>query len=518
MTPFRLPLKPALCRWLALACLPALVHGCASWPRVGPDYAGPPPLRAGTPAAPASAAAVQTLPASVLAVQPVSAAPTASIPGTPGTSSSQTDGWQAPLPHGGTTDNLARWWQQFDDPALDALQAAAQRENPGIAQAAARIEQARAIAVASNAAGLPTLDAGAAASRGTLNVGTDIFLVNQARASLQAGWEIDLFGRNRREREAAQARLDARSADWHEARVSVAAEVAVQYLQYRYCEALVLIAQADAESRAGTASVTEKAASAGFQAPAAAALTRAGAAEAASRLTAQRAECDLAVKALVALTGQDEPTVRQWLAATAGRLPVPRAFEVSAVPASLLTQRPDLAAAERALAAASADIGVAEGDRYPRLSLLGSVAPLALKTGGFSGTLLTWSIGPSLSMPLFDGGRRTANLQSAKAAYAAAEADYRARARQAVREVEDALVRLNSAALREADARTAAQGYRQSLAAAEARWKTGLGSLLELEDARRYSLIADSTLATVQRDRVAAWVALYRALGGGWTA
>lgn len=494
MTPLHIALPLLTRRLLAAAGVLAFVHGCASWPRVGPDYAGPPPARSQAMAAQAT---------------PVGSGANAAQPD---------ERWQAPLPHGGTTDNLARWWQQFDDPALDALQDAAQRENAGIAQAAARIEQARALAVASNAAGLPTLDAGVSASRGTLNIGTDIFLVNQARASLQAGWEIDLFGRIGREREAARARLDARSADWHEARVAVAAEVAAQYLQYRHCEALVLIAQADAESRAGTASVTEKAARAGFQAPAAAALTRAGAAEAASRLTAQRAECDLAVKALVALSGQDEVTVRQWLAATAGRLPVPRAFEVSAVPASLLSQRPDLAAAERALAAASADIGVAEGDRYPRLSLLGSVAPLGLKTGSFSGTLLTWSIGPALSLPIFDGGRRAANVQASKAAYVAAEAEYRSRARQAVREVEDALVRLNSAALREADARTAALGYRQSLEAAEVRWKSGLGSILELEEARRYSLVADSALATVQRDRVAAWVSLYRALGGGWAA
>jgi outer membrane protein TolC len=127
---------------------------------------------------------------------------------------------------------------------------------------------------------------------------------------VQAGWEIDLFGRIAREREASLARLDARTADWHEARVSVAAETAAQYLQFRYCEALVAIAQADAASRAETATVTDRAAAAGFQAPAAAALTRASAAEAAGRLTGQRAECDLTVKALVALTGLADPWLR----------------------------------------------------------------------------------------------------------------------------------------------------------------------------------------------------------------
>lgn len=481
-------LRPS--RVLAGAALLTGLAGCGALPRVGPDYAGPPQSRSQ-----AMAEAVGTA-----------------------TQAETFTGWQAALPHGGAPAQLTDWWRQFDDPALLAFQQAAQRENAGIAQAAARIEQARAAAVAANSAGLPVVDAGLSASRGTLNIGTNILLVNQARASLQAGWEIDLFGRIRREKEAAGARLEARTDDWHDARVSVAAEVAAQYLQYRYCQALVAIAQADAESRAGTATATERAAQAGFQAPAAAALARAGAAEAASRLTAQRADCDLSIKALVALTGLSEPSVRQQLAQTDARMPSPRAFEVTALPASLLAQRPDLAAAERAVAAASADIGVAEGDRYPRLSLLGSVAPLGLKTSGFSGNLLTWSIGPSLSLPVFDAGRRAANVEAAKAAYTAAEAEYRARARQAVREVEEALVRLNSAASREQDALTASQGYRRALDAADVRWKNGLGSLLELEEARRYALVADSALATVRRDRVAAWVALYRALGGGWSA
>jgi len=474
---------------LAVSAALALA-ACGALPKVGPDYAGPPAQRSQ-----AQAEAARAAPA----VPP------------------DDDGWQARLPHGGAQADLARWWAQFDDPALDAFLAAAQRESGSLAQAAARIEQARAGAVAANAAGLPTLDVTGAASRGTINIGTTILTATQARATAQANWEIDLFGRVAREREAATARLDQRAAEWHDARVSVAAEVAAQYLQYRYCEALVAIAQSDASSRAETATVSERAAAAGFQAPATAALTRASAAEAASRLTAQRADCDVGVKGLVALTGLPESDVRARLAKTAGRLPAPREFAVRTVPAGLLAQRPDLAAAERALAAASADIGAAEGDRYPRLSLAGSVGPLRLEAGQVAATLSTWSIGPSVSLPIFDAGRRRANVESARAAYAGAEADYRGKARQAVREVEEALVRLQAATDREADARTASEGYRKAFGAAEIRWRNGLATVLELEESRRLLLNADSTLAGVQRDRVAAWVQLYRALGGGWT-
>jgi multidrug efflux system outer membrane protein len=476
-------------RALALAGATAALAACGALPKVGPDYAGPPAQRS---------------------LMQAEAART-------GVARSD-DGWQAPRPHGGAQADLARWWAQFEDPALDAFLAAAQRESGTLAQAAARIEQARAAAIGASAAGLPTLDATAGLSRGTNLVGTTILTATQARATAQASWEIDLFGRVAREREAALARFDQRAAEWHDARVSLAAEVAAQYLQFRYCEALVAIARADAVSRAETATISGRAAAAGFQAPAAAALTRASAAEAAVRLTAQRAECEVAVKGLVALTGLPESDVRARLSKSGGQLPAPREFEVRAVPAGLLAQRPDLAAAERALAAASADVGAAEGDRYPRLSLAGSVGPLRLEAGQLAATLSTWSIGPSVSLPIFDGGRRVANVEAARVAYAAAEADYRARARQAVREVEEALVRLQAATDREGDARTAAEGYRKAFAAAEVRWRNGLGSVLELEESRRLALNADSTLAGVQRDRVAAWVQLYRALGGGWTA
>lgn len=470
----------------AVVVAASLLAGCGALPRVGPDYAGPPAARSTSSAASPSAAQADAR-------------------------------WQARLPHGGSASDLAQWWRQFDDPSLDAFQQAAQRESGSLAQAAARIAQARAAAVAADAAGLPRLDAQAALSRGTVNLGTSVLVATQSSATAQAGWELDLFGRIAREREAAGARLAARTAEWHDARVSVAAEVAAQYLQQRYCEVQVGILQADAASRGETAQITERAAAAGFQAPAAAALARASAAEAASRLNAQRAECEVSVKALVALTGLSEPEVRTELARTAGRLPQPRDFAVASVPADLLRQRPDLAAAERELAAASADIGVADGDRYPRLSLAGSVGPLSLRAAGDTVTLSTWSIGPSLTLPLFDGGRRAAASDAAREAYAAAESQFRARARQAVREVEEALVRLASANERDADARTASQGYRVALEAAQARWRTGLGSLIELEEARRLSLAADSTLAAVQRDRIAAWVTLYRALGGGWT-
>ena len=129
-----------------------------------------------------------------------------------------------------------------------------------------------------------------------------------------------------------------------------------------------------------------------------------------------------------------------------------------------------------------------------------------------------WSIGPSISLPIFDAGRRAANADAARARYDEARAAYEGKARQAVREVEQALVRLNSASTREGDAKRAAVGYQKALAASNDLWQAGLGSMLDLEVSRRIAVASQIQLIGVQRERVAAWISLYRAVGGGWSA
>lgn len=459
----------------------------------------------GTPPAPSSHAA---------SAAPVPAAwqtplPTGSVPGPGG------------LPHGGQLAGLRQWWTQLNDPLLVELIDAAQAASPTVAAARSRMAQARATRVGAGAALGPTLDASASAARGTtqptgpgpLPVATTL------QGGLQAGWETDLFGGNAAARDAAQARLEGAQAQWHDARVSVAAEVANTYIALRTCERLVGVAQNDSASRAETARLSDLSAKAGFTAPGTAALARASAAEANARLTQQRAQCELDRKALVALSGLPEPDLKQ----KAARVPAPWPYEatlsIASVPAEALAQRPDVFSAERDVAAASADVGQADAQRYPRLSLSGSVGALQLRSGGVSSDFTTWSIGPlALSLPLWDGGRRSANVDAARARYDEAAALYRAKVRQAVREVEEALVNLQSSAARGSDAATAATGYRDSFTATEARYKGGLASLVELEDARRTALAAETALLQLQRERIAAWIALYRSTGGGWSA
>jgi multidrug efflux system outer membrane protein len=192
-------------------------------------------------------------------------------------------------------------------------------------------------------------------------------------------------------------------------------------------------------------------------------------------------------------------------------------INIASVPAQALTQRPDVFAAERDLVVARAQVGSAQAQRYPRLTLNGAIGRAGLRSGGVTSSLDTWSFGPfALSVPLLDGGQGAANVELAKANYAQAVNAYQSKVRQAVREVEEALVTLESTQARQVDVAVSAKGYADALAGTQARYGQGLASLVELEDVRRVALAAQSGQIALQLERQRAWVALYRALGGGW--
>ena len=438
--------------------------------------------------------------------------------------------WHAPLPHGGSVASLAEWWRQLDDPLLVELIAAAEAASPNLASAAARVAEARSTRVQAGAALLPNLDGTASASRGvsgssfgsggtasSSSSSAAIAPVTTLQAGLQSKWEIDLFGRLRSDRDSAEQKLSSATAKWHDARVAVAAETANAYFAERACQQQLRVAESDAKSRGETARLTDLSARAGFTAPADAALARASASDASGRLTQQRAQCAVQRKALVALSGIDEPTLEQKLAASPAQRALPVVGSIASVPAEAISQRPDVYAAELGVASASADVGSAEAERYPKLSISGSIGRMQIRTSGFRESLDTWSIGPvSLTVPLLDGGARAANSDAAKARYTEAVSLYRANVRQAVREVEEALVNLDATDARATDADSAVKNYQASFDATQARYQSGLASLFELEDSRRTLFAAQTARVSLQRERAQAWVALYRSMGGGW--
>lgn len=448
--------------------------------------------------------------------------------------------WQSTPPkdliaaHDGDPKRLEGWWQQFNDPDLLWLISAAQAVSASVSDARGRIEQARAEMATAISQGLPRLDTQVDMIRARTTFGTPPFDWTRYQAGVQSNWEVDLFGGLSRQREAALGRLSAEHHAWHEARVALAVEVANAYVDYRACVQLLRIAEEDARSRAATARLTRLAEQAGLRPAADLALAEASRADGHENRLQQQGSCDRLIKGLVALTGLAEIRVRRHLSSLGEGLapwPVPPPVPLSGVPAKTLLQRPDVRKAEEEVAEASARIGVAEARRYPKLTLSGNITPQLQTVSGMSALspymagagatttyfANTWSIGPTLNLPLFDGGKRVADVEAARMDYAAAVQRFQARCRVAAKEVEEALLRLEVSEARRPEALKARSGYERNFRATEHLYEAGFGSLLELEQARRQTLLARRTSVELEQERILARIALYRAAGGGWS-
>ena len=423
--------------------------------------------------------------------------------------------WQAPLPQPANVADLSHWWQKQGDPLLVALIEAAQSASPSVSQALQRISQARANQAQANAVLLPGISAQASAGRGVSQVAMPSATTIQG--GLMASWELDLMGANRAVSEAASAQVQSSQAQWHDARVSVAAEVANLYFSWLQCRHLQTLAEYDADSQQESARLSDLSANAGFISPSQAGLARAAAADSRSRLSQQAAQCDVDMKGLVALTAMGEEDLRNQLQTAAKVTTALTPPAVARVPADTVAQRPDVFAAEKNVLVAAASVGSAKAQRLPRLSLNGSIGAMRVSSGGIDQDLSTWSFGPlAVSLPIFDGGQREAAQTSAEAAYHGAVQSYQATVRQAVREVEEVLVKLQSLQAREQEALLVQQSYKAVLAATQARMQQGLASGLEWQEARRAAWSADGAVLGLQLQRKVAWVTLYRALGGGF--
>ncbi len=465
-------------RWTAL-CLSIALGGCAA---VGPNYSAPKLSEADVPSR--------------------------------WTSPTDTAGGDAQAKAGATLPPA--WWTELSDPALNKLVAESFTTSPTLEAALAKLAQSRALHAQANAAAGPSVDGSATSERQVDNATGKAY--SDSALSVNSSWEIDLFGAVRRGQEGALAREEAQLATLADARVSLSADVTDAYLSYRACQSHLALSEQDVASRLATEKLTAASVEVGFTAPYQGIRSTASVAEARTQLADTAAQCKRLENLLTRLTGIARPALMVILAEKPtglDRLPVPKHFDI-AIPSQALTQRPDLRAAERRLAAASADIGLAEADRYPRLSLNGSFGYSTTGTTSGSGLLSfgTWSFGPSLSLPIFDGGRRAAEVEAAKSRYDEALAAYKAKTRSAIQEVEDGLTRYAAAHERAENARVAASQYQRFFAAVEERYREGANNLLELEDARRSMLSAQQTLLGVQQERLQAWIALNRATGG----
>ena len=416
----------------------------------------------------------------------------------------------------------AEWWKAFGDPVLDQLVGQAFSANLDLKIAVARVAEARALFTEQKLDLLPHVTAdGTYAKSNQQQPGSNGQRVESQtyQAGFDAGWEIDLFGRVRRGVEAAGAEAGAAQAELRDAQVTVAAEVARNYLELRGAQARLKVATRNLETQRETLRLTKVRFDAGAGSPidVASAQARLNATEAAIPvlITAEkRANYRLAVLtgqrpgALDALLVPRETDVRPLVTA----LPIGEAGE-------LLRRRPDVQAAERRLASSTAQVGVATADLFPRVSVTGFVGFLSGTSAGFGNSASkAWSVAPTVSWPALDLGSAHARLRAAKARDDAALANYDQTVLRALEDLENALVsyRQQQAQLNSLTDQAAAS--RRAAELARIQYKEGGIDFLVLLDAERTLLAAEDALSVAETGVNTDVVAIYKALGGGWKA
>ncbi|HEY3570725.1 MAG TPA: efflux transporter outer membrane subunit [Thermoanaerobaculia bacterium] len=436
-------------------------------------------------------------------------------------------GWKTAQPRDAVL--RGKWWEMFGDPQLNALEEQVSVSNQTLAQAEAQFRGARAAVAAARAGLFPTVTAGAQVTEsraGSARSGSSQSNNNNSGKSgsgtatvyqvpIDFTWEIDLWGRVRRQIEANVAAAQASAADVENVRLSLQAELAVDWFQLHGLDEQRQLLESTVADYEKALQITVNRHNQGVA-------SGADVAESQTQLeTARAAAIDLGVArsefehAIAILTGKApaDVTIAQGpIRSTPPAVPV-------ALPSELLERRPDIAAAERRVATANADIGVATAAYFPALSLNAS--------GGFASTTLGslfslpnrfWSLGPQLLATVFDGGRRRAAVAQAEANYDATVAAYRESVLDAFQAVEDNLAALRILADEATQQRAATEAAERSLALTRNRYNAGIATYLEVITAQNAAYVNERNAVDLRVRQMIASVNLIRALGGGWTA
>ncbi|WP_158253662.1 efflux transporter outer membrane subunit [Chromobacterium alticapitis] len=417
------------------------------------------------------------------------------------------------------------WWTVFGDAELNRLETAALEQSPTLRQALARLEQAEAQSRIHGAAELPSANLGLAASRSRISADRPLSSYGASNASVAQGdlkpllgvsYEVDWLGRVRRDVEAARAGVEQAAADRANVALLLSAQLAGAYLQLRQQDEEIRLLDDILEAQRRALELTHVRHLAGLASAAdeeqQAATLAASRAQRELLLNQRRANEDL----LAMLSGAPAPSFRL----AAGYLPATIPAAPAGAPSDLLQRRPDIASAERAMAAANAQIGAARAAYFPQLTL--TPAYLGSESTGlvnlFSTPALVWAIGLQASQTLFDNGKTRAGVAYAEAGYRAALAGYRQAVLQAMQEAQDALSMLHGLDRARRLQDEAARKQDQAYAISELRHREGLDSALTLALARQNQLAAHRSLAQLRGGQLLASVGLLKALGGGWRA
>jgi NodT family efflux transporter outer membrane factor (OMF) lipoprotein len=467
----------------------ALVAGCA----VGPDYHRPAALAANPmPAAFGDAAITNT--ANWKTAEP-----------------------SAHLPRGA-------WWELFGDPELNRLETLAATNNQQIAVALANFEQAHAAVKVARADFFPQISSSPSATRQRTSANASptsaargrSITFNAFNVSADAGWELDLWGRIRREVEGARAAFTASADDLESAKLSVQAQVAIDYFTLRTLDAQSDLFTQTVAAYQRALKLTENRHKAGI----------------ASDLDVAQAETQLtSTRAQIPAVDLQRAQLRHALAVLCGQVATTFTLTANtvvstnlpaipaAVPSEWLESRPDISAAERRMAAANANIGVAKAAFYPRVLLNGSGGYESVSTSDlFAWPSHLWAIGPTLQLPIFTGGRNRAQLASARAAYDGMVAAYRQTVLTSFQDVEDQLAAQLLLARQLDEENAALASAQRTLDISNNRYKAGVEQYLDVIVAQVTELTHKQSVVQLNGQKLAASVSLIKALGAGWNA
>lgn len=412
-------------------------------------------------------------------------------------------------------EDLTRWWSKFDDPMLGALVEQGRAANLDVAQAVTRLRQARESLVQSRASLLPQISASAGYSRNVTVTGSNPGGQNDNFSiGADADYQVDLFGGVRRGVEASSAQYQAAGFDYATVLISIESEIARNYVLARLAQLQL------ANARDALAIQDDNLEIAGFRVQAGlvssldAEQARAARAQTAASIPNIEASYNSFVSRLGVLTGQAPGALKAQMAVVRP-IPTGPASVATGIPAETLRQRPDVRRAERNLAAATAQIGVATAQLYPALSIGGSLN----SGGGAIGTLfdaISGRLFAGLAQTIFDGGRRRSQVRSAEAAAEGAFLAYKQTVLTGLEDVENAIVALDAAQRRSREFAIAYEAANNSAILSRMQYRSGLTDFTTLNQAESQLLSARNGLSQSQADQATALIQLYLALGGGW--
>ncbi|MGX1324575.1 multidrug efflux system outer membrane protein [Bradyrhizobium sp. USDA 377] len=476
--PTPLPLRAVLSR-AGSACLALALTGSLAGCAVGPDYAGPPRL---------------------------------DLPSHWSTETASRHG-------AGTLD---RWWLRLRDPLLNRLIEQAVEANPDVAKAKAVVREARATVQQTGAGLFPSVSGSASVTDNKTSSGSASAVVDSApytlhQPSFDSSWELDLFGGTQRSIEAAVRGAQSAEEDLRDSLVTLIGDVAAYYVEARGYQARIALAQRTAVSQRDTEKLTRSKYEAGSGNAVDLAKATAQAASTEANVPTYQAALAADLHRLGILLGRPPDSVGSLMARPAP-VPAPRMPLPIGLPADLLMSRPDVTSAERKLAQATAKIGAAEADRYPAVSLTGSVGTSAMRVGDLARySSVSWSVGPSVTVPVFDAGKRLATVRIAEAQRDQAFATFHATLLTALEDVENALVSLSLERVRATKLTEAATNYREAAKLSRSLFETGSASFIDVLDAERSLYSAEDSLIQSKVAAAKDYIALAKALGGGWS-